>query len=214
MAMTRLASIVFAALALFATAIALPLTAEESATSDPASGARPAQTAKAIFAAGCFWCVESDFDHLPGVIDTTSGYTGGTLENPSYDNHTGHVEAVQITYDPSKVNYKQLLDYYWHHVDLTDGGGQFCDRGSAYRPFIFTGNEAEKAEAEASKKELEESGRFKKIAVQIAPAGKFWAAEDYHQNYYKKNPLRYRYYRAGCGRDARLTQLWGDLYQH
>jgi len=210
--MERLTLFILGAFAAMAAAYALPLTAREAPPGNrqQEQAERAVQaTAKAVFAAGCFWCVESNFDSVPGVIDTTSGYTGGKLDNPTYENHSGHVEAVQVTYDPARVSYRQLLDYYWRHVDLTDGRGQFCDRGSSYRPAIFVGNDTQKALAEQSKKQLEESGRFDKVAVRIEPLGKFFAAEDYHQNYSKKNPLRYRYYRAGCGRDARLEQLWG-----
>ncbi len=214
MAMTALARFFVGTLAAAVLACTLTLSARESMESSAQDSTHPQQLAHAVFAAGCFWCVESDFDHLPGVTATTSGYTGGKLDNPTYENHAGHVEAVQVTYDPAKVTYKQLLNYYWHHVDLTDGGGQFCDRGRSYRPVIFAGNDAETAQAKASKSELEQSGRFKQVAVQIEPAGKFFPAEAYHQDYYTKNPLRYRYYRAGCARDARLEQIWGADYQH
>ncbi len=214
MAMTGLARLSVGALAAVALACTLLLSTRETVAGTAQDAAHPPQMAHAIFAAGCFWCVESDFDRVPGVTETTSGYTGGTRDNPTYENHTGHVEAVRVTYDPAKVTYKQLLDYYWHHVDLTDGEGQFCDRGPSYRPVIFVGNDAEAALAKASKSELERSGRFKQVAVQIEPASKFFPAEDYHQDYYTKNPLRYRYYRAGCGRDARLEQIWGTDYRH
>ena len=189
-----------------AQAAALPASAAD--TQQPAG----ADKAVAIFAAGCFWCVEADFDKVQGVIDTTSGYTGGKLDNPTYEDvsseTTGHVEAVRVTYDPAKVSYKELLDYYWRHTDVTDGRGQFCDRGASYAPVIFVSDGEQKLLAEASKRELEDSKRFPRIAVQIKPAFRFWPAEIEHQNYYKKNPLRYRYYRAGCGRDARLSQIW------
>ena len=214
MAMIGLARLIVGALAAGTLACTLPIGARETMAGTTQDAAHPPQMAHAVFAAGCFWCVESDFDRVPGVIETTSGYTGGKLDNPTYENHTGHVEAVQVTYDPAKVTYKQLLDYYWHHVDLMDGEGQFCDRGPSYRPAIFVGNDADAALAKASKSELERSGRFRQIAVQIEAAGKFFPAEDYHQDYYTKNPLRYRYYRAGCGRDARLEQIWGADYQH
>lgn len=174
--------------------------------------------ATAIFAAGCFWCVEADFDKVPGVISTTSGYTGGKYANPTYDDVavgvTGHVEAVRITFDPARISYQQLLDYYWHHVDPTDARGQFCDRGGAYQPVIFVSDDAQKAEAEASKKQLEDSKRFKRVAVEIKPAFRFWPAEAEHQDFYKKNPYRYRFYRLGCGRDAHLARLWGSEYAH
>ena len=214
MAMAGLARFFVGTLAAAVLACTLTLSARESMDGSAQDAARPPQSAHAVFAAGCFWCVENDFDRVPGVTGTTSGYTGGKLNNPTYEHHTGHVEAVQVTYDPAKVTYMQLLDYYWHHVDLTDGRGQFCDRGPSYRPVIFVGSDAEAALAKASKSELERSGRFKQVAVQIEPAGKFFPAEDYHQDYYTKNPRRYRYYRAGCGRDARLEQIWGADYQH
>lgn len=175
--------------------------------------------AVATFAAGCFWCVESDFDKVEGVVETISGYTGGHTKNPSYydvgSGQTGHTEAVEIRYDPKKVSYEQLLDYYWRHVDLLDGRGQFCDRGSQYRPEIFTHTPEQTELAKASKAKLEASGRFgSEIAVKITPATEFTAAEDYHQDYYKKNPLKYLYYRLGCGRDARIQQLWGSEATH
>lgn len=189
--------------------ISMPLAAET--TTPQASENR----AIATFAAGCFWCVESDFDKVDGVLETTSGYAGGATKNPTYgevsEGASGHAESVQITYDTTKVTYQKLLDYYWHHVDLVDGGGQFCDRGSQYRPVIFTNTDEQKKLAEESKAAIEKSGRFKqKIAVQIVPATTFTAAEEYHQDYYKKNPIRYRFYRTGCGRDARIEQLWGS----
>lgn len=171
--------------------------------------------AVATFAAGCFWCVESDFDKVDGVVETISGFTGGHTKNPTYgevgQGGTGHAEAVQLKYDPKKVSYEKLVDYYWHHVDLVDGGGQFCDRGDQYRPAIFTHTDEQKRLAEESKAALAKSGRFKQpIAVEIAPASAFTPAEEYHQNYYQKNPLKYRYYRYSCGRDARIATLWGD----
>lgn len=192
--------------------------AEQPAVPEPASQQAPSTKGVAIFAAGCFWCVEADFDKVPGVLDTTSGYTGGELVKPTYEDvslgTTGHVEAVRVTYDPAKVSYRQLLDYYWRHVDLTDGSGQFCDRGPTYRPAIFVSDERQNSDAAASKQELEDSGRFARIAVEIKPAFRFWPAEEEHQNYYKKNPYRYKFYRAGCGRDARLSRLWGSEYTH
>lgn len=167
------------------------------------------------FAGGCFWCVESDFDKLDGVKETISGFMGGTTKNPTYAQvslgNTGHAEAVRITYDPKVVSYKQLLDYYWRHVDLLDGGGQFCDRGSQYRPVIFVATPEERKLAEEEKAALEKSGRFSEpIAVEIADAGVFTPAEDYHQNYYQTHPIQYAYYRHACGRDARIKQLWGS----
>lgn len=172
-------------------------------------------TASAIFAGGCFWCMEKPFDDLPGVKSTTSGYTGGKLADPSYEQvssgNTGHVEAVRIEYDPGKVSYETLVDVFWRNIDPVDARGQFCDKGFQYTSAIFYGSEEEKKVAESSKEALEESGRLPaKIATRIVPAAEFYDAEEYHQDYYDKNPLRYRFYRHGCGRDARLEQLWGD----
>ena len=169
----------------------------------------------ATFAGGCFWCVESDFEKVDGVLQVISGYTGGHTENPTYQQvsagGTGHVEAVQVFYDPEKVTYKQLLDVFWRHVDPTDPGGQFVDRGSQYRTVIFYHNDRQKRLAEASKRELEASGRFDKpIVTEIVKFTKFYNAEDYHQDYYKKNPLRYRYYRYASGRDQFLKRVWGE----
>lgn len=179
------------------------------------TGAGAANLAVATFAAGCFWCTESDFDKVPGVVKTISGFMGGKTKNPTYEevsaHVTGHAEAVQVSYDPSKVTYEKLLDHYWRNVDATDGGGQFCDRGDSYRPVIFTHTEEQRAAAEASKAALGEGGRFKKpIAVEIQKASDFTAADDWHQDYYKKNPFRYKVYRHGCGRDARLKAIWGN----
>jgi peptide-methionine (S)-S-oxide reductase len=173
----------------------------------------PSNLATAIFAGGCFWCMEKPFDELPGVVATTSGYTGGTLANPTYEQvgrgGTGHFEAVKITYDPAKVSYQKLLDTYWLQVDPFDAFGQFCDKGETYLPAIFYANDTEKKAAEAAREVL--YARFKKpIVVQILPAKAFYDAEGYHQDYYQKNPLRYAYYRNGCGRDARLRAVWGQ----
>jgi len=184
------------------------------ALSGAASGNPQAGLATATFAGGCFWCMEAPFDKLDGVVSTTSGYTGGHVENPSYEavsgGRTGHTEAIQIAYDPSKVSYEELLRVYWRNVDPLDPAGQFCDKGSQYRSAIFYQNDEQKSLAEASKAALEQSGRFKRpIATQILPAGPFYPAEDYHQDYYQKNPIRYKFYRHGCGRDRRLEALWG-----
>ena len=176
-----------------------------------------AQSGKVVatFGSGCFWCTESDFDKVEGVLETTSGFMGGTLPNPSYDmvtsGKTGHVEVVQITYDPAKVSYKQLLDVYWKNVDPFDANGQFCDKGSHYRPVVFAHGAEQKALADASKAEkAKELGqRFKfPVVVSIEDAKPFTAAEAYHQDFYKKNPSHYTRYRLGCGRDARLRQIW------
>ncbi|MFL5344693.1 MAG: peptide-methionine (S)-S-oxide reductase MsrA [Hyalangium sp.] len=171
--------------------------------------------ATATFAGGCFWCMEGPFDKLPGVISTTSGYTGGTKVNPTYEEvssgTTGHAESVQVVFDPSKVTYSQLLEVFWHNVDPLTSNAQFCDHGTQYRSVIFYHDAEQQRLAEESKRQLEASGRFKQpIVTQIVPASTFYPAEDYHQDYYLKNPVRYRYYRFGCGRDARLKELWGD----
>lgn len=167
-----------------------------------------AATKSAIFAGGCFWCVESDFDAVPGVLSTTSGYTGGTLANPTYQNHAGHKEAVRIEYDDSKVDYATLLDVFWHSVDPVDAGGQFCDRGAAYQTAIFTGDIKEMKLAEDSKAKAQAALK-QPIVTPIVAATQFWPAEDYHQNYYLENPVRYKYYRYSCGRDQRIEDLWG-----
>ncbi len=166
----------------------------------------------AIFAGGCFWCMEKPFEQLPGVISVTSGYTGGTTSNPTYENYVagGHIEVVKVAYDPAKVSYKKLLDVYWHQINPTDAGGQFVDRGHAYTTAIFYLNDAQKKAAIASKAKMDKSGVFgKKIVTPILPVDKFWAAEEYHQDFYKKNPLRYWYYRSHSGRDDYLESIWG-----
>lgn len=171
-------------------------------------------TAKATFAGGCFWCVEADFDKVPGVLSTTSGYIGGTVANPTYEQvsgkSTGHAQAVEIVFDPGKVSYAQLLEKFWRTIDPTTKDRQFCDAGTPYRTAVFTHGAAQAAAAQASLAALEKSKPFKEpIVTQIVPAGPFYVAEGYHQDYYKKNPVRYNYYRSSCGRDARLAQLWG-----
>ncbi|HQR46839.1 MAG TPA: peptide-methionine (S)-S-oxide reductase MsrA [Thermoanaerobaculia bacterium] len=170
--------------------------------------------ARATFAGGCFWCMEPPFEGLDGVVSVTSGYTGGTTRSPTYEEvsagGTGHAESVQILYDPARIGYERLLDVFWHNVDPTDRGGQFCDRGSQYRPAIFVHDEEQRRLAEASKAALEKTKPFKgPVVVEIVPAGPFWPAEEYHQQYHRKNPIRYKYYRFRCGRDARLKELWG-----
>jgi peptide-methionine (S)-S-oxide reductase len=169
---------------------------------------------KATFAGGCFWCMEPPFDKLDGVISTTSGYTGGHKENPTYEEvssgTTGHAEAIQVIYDPDKITFDQLLEVFWRNVDPTDGGGQFCDRGSQYRTAIFYHDDEQRRLAQRSKKALIESTGFKAIATEITAASAFYPAEEYHQDYYKKNPLRYKFYRYSCGRDKRLKELWGE----
>ncbi|PHQ69719.1 MAG: peptide-methionine (S)-S-oxide reductase [Sneathiella sp.] len=177
--------------------------------------AAEAKTETAIFAGGCFWCVESDFDHVPGVLETLSGYTGGTLENPTYRDVTaggsGHYEAVKITFDPAKTSYATLVDIFWRSVNPTDAGGQFCDRGASYATAIFATTDEQKTIAEMSKQDLDTSGKLEAaIVTPILPATEFYAAEDYHQDYYQKNPIRYNFYRTSCRRDASVEALWGD----
>ena len=186
------------------------------ASAAPAAQAAPtAGTAKATFAGGCFWCVEADFDKVPGVISTTSGYIGGTVANPTYEQvsakTTGHAEAVEIVFDPAKVSFEQLLEKFWRTIDPTTKDRQFCDAGSPYRTAIFTHSPQQAAGAQASKAALEKSKPFKApIVTTIEAAGVFYPAEGYHQDYYKKNPVRYNYYRTACGRDSRLKELWGS----
>jgi len=194
-------------LSLLATAIS---SADETATTTENKDA-----SVATFAGGCFWCMEGPFDKLQGVISTTSGYTGGHTKNPTYKQtstgRTGHTEAVQIVYDPEQVSYEKLLDVFWHNIDPTTPDQQFCDRGSQYRSEIFYHNDEQKQLAEASKAALNKNKPFREpIVTQVSKASTFYAAEDYHQDYYRKNPIRYRYYRHGCGRDKRLEQLWGE----
>ena len=184
---------------------------------ESSSGNQPTETRDseiAVFAGGCFWCTEADFDKIPGVISTTSGYIGGRVPNPTYKQvsrgKTGHVEAVQVRFDPSKTSYSRLLAAFWPTIDPITANGQFCDRGSQYRSAIFYYNEDQKKQAEASRAELAASARFNRpIATEILPATTFYPAEEYHQDYYIKNPIRYRYYRSNCGRDARLAEVWG-----
>jgi len=178
-----------------------------------------AKTAQATFAGGCFWCMEPPFDKLDGVISTTSGYTGGSKKDPTYeevsDGGTGHAESVEVVYDPSRISYEKLLDVFWHNVDPTTPDRQFCDKGRQYRTAIFYHDDTQKRLAEESKAALERAGKLPgPIVTEIVAAGPFWPAEEYHQDYYKKNPVRYRYYRYGCGRDARLRELWGDAAPH
>ncbi|NIQ92846.1 MAG: peptide-methionine (S)-S-oxide reductase MsrA [Desulfuromonadales bacterium] len=173
------------------------------------------QTATAIFAGGCFWCMEPPFEKLDGVKSVTSGYIGGHVDNPTYRQvaagGTGHAEAVQIVYDPGKVSYENLLEVLWMNIDPTDGGGQFVDRGSQYRSAIFYLDEEQKRLAEESKERLEKSGRFAEpIVTEIVPASTFYPAEDYHQDYYKKNSTRYKIYRLGSGRDHFIDDVWGE----
>ncbi|SNS12705.1 peptide-methionine (S)-S-oxide reductase MsrA [Pseudomonas segetis] len=176
---------------------------------------KPGEQGVAVFAGGCFWCTESDFDKVPGVLSTTSGYIGGTVKNPTYEQvssgKTGHLEAVLVSYDPNKTSYAKLLEAYWPTIDPLTANAQFCDHGSQYRSAIFYSDDAEEAAAQASKTALQNSGRLKgKIVTEILPGTTFYPAEEYHQDYYLKNPLRYKYYRTACGRDSRLEDIWGS----
>ena len=183
----------------------------------PGAAPTPAKLAAAVFAGGCFWCTEADFDKIPGVVSTTSGYAGGRVANPTYEQvsagGTGHIEAVRVVYDPARVNYQTLVARFFRTVDPLDGGGQFCDRGGQYRTAIFVANAVERRIAESTRARA--AGLLRKpIATLVLPAGPFYAAETYHQDYYKKNPVPYRYYRYRCGRDARLAALWGKSAGH
>ena len=177
------------------------------------SAAQAEDLKTAVVAGGCFWCVESDFDKVPGVVDTVSGYTGGTTDNPTYKQvtygSTGHYEAVQITYDADKISFQDVLTTFWRTVDPTDAGGQFCDRGASYRTAVFVASAEERSVAEATKAEAA-AQLGQEIVTPVVDAGPFWPAEEYHQNYYKKSPVKYNYYRWRCGRDARIEDLWGD----
>lgn len=177
-------------------------------------GTSTAMADKTVLAGGCFWCMESDFEKLEGVSDVVSGFSGGKVQNPTYrGNHKGHYEVVEITYDPKIVSYKEILDYYWVNIDPFDARGQFCDKGAEYLSAIFVANESEKKIAEESKKAVEKQFPSKKIVTPILNSSTFWpikGKEIHHQDYYKKSPVRYKYYRYGCGRDKRLKQVWGD----
>jgi peptide-methionine (S)-S-oxide reductase len=180
-----------------------------------ATQARTDQYPTAIFAGGCFWCMEADFEKLPGVVDVVSGYSGGKLKDPTYEQvssgATGHLEVVEVSYDPKQIDYSRLLDYYWRHIDPTRDDGQFCDQGAQYRPAIFYQGEEQKRLVEASHAKIEQTKPFTdEIRVELSQAGPFYPAEAYHQDYYKKNPIRYRFYRYSCGRDERVKQLWGS----
>jgi peptide-methionine (S)-S-oxide reductase len=183
------------------------------------AGSARADEATATFAGGCFWCMQPAFDNVPGVISTTVGYTGGHTKDPSYhevgSGTTGHAESIEVVYDPKKVGYADLLKVFWRNVDATDGDGQFCDRGDQYRSAIFYHDEEQKGLAEQSKQEAAKALRVPgPIVTQIVPATQFYRAEDYHQSYYRKNPIRYRFYRHGCGRDRRLEEVWGEAPAH
>lgn len=190
------------------------------ATSRPSmSEVQQGESAVATFAGGCFWCMEGPFDELEGVLSTTSGYTGGETDNPTYEQvsagGTGHTEAVQIVYDPRAISYRELLDVYWRNTDPTTPDAQFCDHGDQYRPAIFYANDEQRQVAEASKKDIERTKTFSaSIVTEITPATTFYPAEEYHQDFYTKNPIRYKIYRWNCGRDARLKELWGSVPSH
>jgi methionine-S-sulfoxide reductase len=168
----------------------------------------------AILAGGCFWCIEADYEKLDGVVEVISGYTGGHVENPTYKQvsagRTGHIESVKVTYDADKISYAEILNFFWHHIDPTRDDGQFCDRGSQYRPAIFYETVNQKEQAIASREKIEQTKPFAEpLKVELIQASTFYPAEEYHQDYYQKNPLRYHFYRYNCGRDARVEQLWG-----
>ena len=208
--MVRKLIIFFLAIVAVATGIAL---FGGPSTEAPAQTRRAAGPTTAIFAGGCFWCTESDFDHMPGVVSTTSGYSGGRVANPTYEQvsrgNTGHIEAVRVVYDPRRISYAALVDRFFRTIDPLDSGGSFCDRGYQYRSAIFVRNAEERRIAEAAKARVQRRlGR--PVATLILPARNFYAAEDYHQDYYRKNPVRYRFYRWNCGRQQRLDALWGS----
>lgn len=189
----------------------MPLMAYTQSTLSPKDSQLPE---KATFAGGCFWCMEPAFDHLKGVLSVISGYTGGNKKNPTYEEVssgiTGHIESIEIVYNPSVISYNRLLEVFWYNIDPTVKDQQFCDVGKQYRSAIFTHNEEQKRLAEKSRRELKESGKIKgTIYTEIIPASAFYKAEEYHQKYYVKNPLRYKFYRLNCGRDSRLKELWG-----
>ena len=195
------------------TLLGLPAMTNAQTAASSAAPSTASNKASAIFAGGCFWCIEKDFEKLQGVIEVESGYTAGKTAKPTYEQvsagRTGHTEAVRVHYDPSKVSYAQLVEYFWRHIDPTVKDQQFCDHGTQYRSGIYWQNPEERKAVETSLEQLKKSGRFQQIHTEIAPASTFWLAEDYHQDYYKKNPVRYNYYRKSCGRDARVEQLWG-----
>jgi peptide-methionine (S)-S-oxide reductase len=173
--------------------------------------ANAARADTAVFAGGCFWCVEALYQETPGVTDAVSGFTGGSHPNPTYTGrHDGHYEAVLVTYDPEQVSYQELLDLFWLNIDPFDAQGQFCDKGPSYRSAIFVADDIQRSQAQASKQAVEQAFPDQRVVTQILPAAKFFPVEDSHQDYYQENPIRYRFYRTGCRRDARLEQIWGD----
>jgi peptide-methionine (S)-S-oxide reductase len=214
--MVRKLIILFLALVLIATGAALLVgRSKEAPAQTPSPEAKTTRAAAglgtAVFAGGCFWCTESDFDHMPGVVSTLSGYTGGRLRNPTYEQvsggRTGHIEAVRVTYDPRRISYADLVERFFRTVDPLDSGGAFCDRGYQYRSAIFVANSAERQVAEAAKARVQRA-LGAEVATLILPRRAFYRAEEYHQDYYRKNPVRYRFYRWNCGRDARLRAVW------
>jgi peptide-methionine (S)-S-oxide reductase len=207
------ASLLFAALLTVGCAARSNAPGAASDTADAAQAIDPALADTATFAGGCFWCMEPPYDKLEGVVSTTSGFSGGSVEDPSYEEvtygDTGHAEVVQVVYDSTKVGYKTLLNVYWHNIDPLDGSGQFCDRGSSYRPAIYAHTPRQRQLAEETKSVVAQQFDAP-VQVEIEAFEAFYAAEDYHQNYYQKNPTEYKRYRSGCGRDARLEELWGE----
>ena len=198
-------------------ALFLSLAIPAVARAESAGGTATDGLAVAVFAGGCFWCMEPPFDALDGVVSTTSGYIGGNIASPRYEQvsrgGTGHAEAVKVVYRPDQIGYEALLEVFWRNIDPLDGGGQFCDRGDQYRSAIFYSDDEQRQIAEQSRESLKQSQRFgEPIVTDVVPATEFYPAEDYHQDYYRKNPLRYKFYRYGCGRDARLQELWGSDY--
>lgn len=209
-------------IAILAAVAALTLFALVGRPAVPAAMAAPQPQkpglAKATFAGGCFWCMEPPFDKLDGVVSTTSGYTGGTKKNPSYEEvssgGTGHAESVEVLYDPAKVSYAKLLEVYWHNIDPLAANRQFCDAGEQYRTAIFYHDAEQKRLAEQTRAEVQKKLGGKTVQTQIVAASAFWPAEEYHQDYYRKNPVRYKFYRTGCGRDERLEEIWGATTGH
>ncbi len=177
--------------------------------------ARQAIAETAVFAGGCFWCVEAAYQEVPGVTDAISGFTGGELKNPTYSgNHRGHWEAVQVTFDPDVISYNDLLSIYWRNIDPFDAGGQFCDRGHSYKSAIFVGNEVQRQQAEQTRDEVIARFPEEQVVTEIFATSEFWPVEAGHQDYYIRNPIRYRFYRASCGRDKRLAEIWGQAPKH
>ena len=215
----RLSLSIPVAIASFFLAASCAFVTPNAGADDQAGNADAKRLSSAVFAGGCFWCVEADFDKVEGVYETISGYTGGALDNPTYKqvSHggTGHFEAVKISYDPEIVSYEELTEYFFRHIDPVDARGQFCDKGHSYLSAVFVSNEDEKQIVTAEIERINQSGVLPApVVTEVLDAQTFWPAEDYHQDYYKKNPIRYRYYRNGCGRDKRVRELWGPSGAH